>query len=59
MKIGDKVIICTTYSCFDNWVGVIEEIVLDDPLPFTVRFEDGDYCYFSGDEVEALEDVDD
>ena len=54
MKSGDKVIVCTTYSCFDNLVGTVEEIVSGAPLPYTVSFEDGDSCYFSKEELSVL-----
>ena len=49
--IGDKVTINAKYSTFNRMTGVITEIVEDSHLKYTVKFDDGEECYFAEDEI--------
>ena len=58
MKIGTHVTINAKYSTFDRMTGVITEVIDQTKeytvFPYTVKFEDGEECYFAEDEI--LED---
>lgn len=58
MKIGDHVKINALYSAFNKQKGVITEVVDQTKeytvFPYTVKFDDGEECYFAEDEI--LED---
>ena len=52
--LGSTVTIDAKYSTYDRMVGVITEIAEDSHLKYTVKFYDGEECYFAEDEI--LED---
>lgn len=58
MKIGDRVKINALYSAFNKQKGVITEVIDQTKeytvFPYTVKFDDGEECYFAEDEI--LED---
>jgi hypothetical protein len=53
--LGDSVTINAKYSTYDRMTGVITEVVdqtkHNTVFPYTVRFEDGEENYFSGEEL--------
>ena len=56
--IGDKVTISAKYSTFDRMTGIVTEVIDQTKeytvFPYTVKFDDGEECYFAEDEI--LED---
>ena len=58
MKIGDHVKVNALYSAFNKQKGVITEVIDQTKeytvFPYTVKFDDGEECYFAEDEI--LED---
>lgn len=58
MKIGDRVKINALYSAFNKQKGIITEVIDQTKeytvFPYTVKFDDGEECYFAEDEI--LED---
>ena len=55
MKIGDHVKVNALYSAFNKQKGIITEVIDQTKeytvFPYTVKFDDGEECYFAEDEI--------
>lgn len=58
MNVGDHVKVNALYSAFNKQKGIITEVIDQTKeytvFPYTVKFDDGEECYFAEDEI--LED---
>ena len=58
MNVGDHVKVNALYSTFNGQTGMLTEIIDQTKeytvFPYTVKFDDGEECYFVEDEI--LED---
>lgn len=58
MNVGDHVKVNALYSAFNKQKGIITEVIDQAKeytvFPYTVKFDDGEECYFAEDEI--LED---
>ena len=55
MKIGDHVKVNALYSAFNKQKGIITEVIDQTKeytvFPYTVKFDDGEECYFAENEI--------
>ena len=58
MNVGDHVKVNALYSAFNKQKGIITEVIDQTKeytvFPYTVKFDDGEECYFAENEI--LED---
>ena len=55
MNVGDHVKVNALYSTFNGQTGILTEVIDQTKeytvFPYTVKFDDGEECYFAEDEL--------